>query len=54
MRTIPQLSSLTCLVALLALTVSTVACGGPSLPFEPAGPESAPDPAATGPYAVGV
>lgn len=40
-------------LSLLSLVVFAVACGGP-LAFDPAGPESAPDPSTFGPYAVGV
>jgi hypothetical protein len=39
--------------ALLTLLAASLGCAGP-LPFEPAGPEAAPDPALHGPYAVGV
>lgn len=39
--------------ASLTLLAALLGCAGP-LPFEPAGPEAAPDPAQHGPYAVGV
>lgn len=39
--------------ASLTLLAVSLGCAGP-LPFEPAGPEAAPDPALHGPYAVGV
>jgi predicted dienelactone hydrolase len=38
----------------LPLTLLVAACGGEPLPFEPAGPDAAPDPSAYGPYPVGV
>lgn len=41
------------IVTVAALAAFSSGCG-PSLAFEPAGPEAAPDPAVTGPYAVGV
>ncbi|MDF1565718.1 MAG: hypothetical protein P1V51_21970 [Deltaproteobacteria bacterium] len=38
----------------IALSLLLATACGESLPFEPAGPEAAPDPGVTGPYAVGV
>lgn len=39
---------------LSVMLLSAVACGAEQLPFEPAGPTSAPAPSLTGPYPVGV
>ncbi len=38
----------------LLVGLALVGCGGADLPFEPAGPEAAPDPSTSGPYPVGV
>ena len=40
--------------ALLSLALCGLACGDEALPFAPAGPDAAPDPALLGPYGVGV